>query len=82
MEIDVETFNFLLVGHAQTDHRVDHLENDEGADRAPGDDDERAPELSQNLAGVAVDQTLLPSPPITSTAKTPVRMAPTKPPIP
>src|SRR5229473_7588738 len=54
VQIDVEALDLLFVGHAQADQRIDDLEKDEGGDGAPGDADQAAPELGQDLAAIAV----------------------------
>ena len=59
VQVDVEAFDFFFSRHAQPDQGVDDLEEDEGGDGAPGDADQRAPQLGQDLAGIAVDQALL-----------------------
>ena len=56
VQVDVEALDLLFVGHAQADQRIDDLEEDEGGDGAPGDADQAAPELGQDLAAIAVDQ--------------------------
>ena len=56
VQVDVEAFDFLFGRHAEPDQGIDDLEDDEGGDGAPGDADQRAPQLGQDLARVAVDQ--------------------------
>ena len=47
------------VRHLRAETATDDLEDDEGGDGAPGDADQRAPELGQALAGIAVDPAFL-----------------------
>ncbi len=59
MKVDVEALDLFLGRDAQPDDHVDDLEDDEGRDRTPGDADQGAPELGQDLTAIAVDQALL-----------------------
>src|SRR6185437_3605390 len=56
VEVDVETFDFDLLGDTQADHQVDHFQDDEGDDGAVHEGAEHIVELDQHLVAVAVDQ--------------------------
>src|SRR4051812_5942076 len=53
---DVEPFEFRLAADAQTDHRVDHFQDDEGHDTAINERAGDIVELDQHLPRVSVQK--------------------------
>ena len=84
MQHDVEALTLLVGGDAQATREQAHdLEDDEGDNGAVGDGDDDAIELRANLAELPSIQPTGVSEPVTAwVANTPVRIAPTMPPMP
>src|SRR5688572_4385673 len=56
MQREIQSVALDLLGHAQPDSDVDHLEDDRGADAAERHGHEDALDLDPHLRGIAVDQ--------------------------
>ena len=82
MEVDVEALDFNFLGNPEADDDVDDLQDDVADDAGPHDRGDGAFELGQELPAVTLEDAGLALPPNRRAAKTPVRMAPTKPPTP
>ena len=56
VEVDIETFNLDFLVDPETDHQIDDLQDNEGANRAVGDGGQDTLELNPDLTRIAFEQ--------------------------